>query len=56
MRPKPRAFAERAERSPWTLELRTVLAEAERTGDRRPIDDLVRRFKADDARRYSSLK
>jgi hypothetical protein len=40
-----RAFVESAERNPWTHELRAVLAEADRTGDRRPIDDFVARFK-----------
>jgi hypothetical protein len=29
-------FVERAERNPWTHELRAVLAEADRTGDRKP--------------------
>jgi hypothetical protein len=47
-----RVFEERAERNPWTHELRAVLAEADRTGDRRPIDDFVRRFKEDEARRF----
>ena len=46
-----RAFAEHAEKNPWILELRAVLAEADRTGDRKLIDDFARRFKADEARR-----
>jgi hypothetical protein len=29
-----------------------VLAEADRTGDRAPIDDFVRRLKEDEARRW----
>jgi hypothetical protein len=45
-----RLFAERVERNPWTHELRAAMAKAERTGDRRPIDDFARRFKEDDGR------
>jgi hypothetical protein len=47
-----RRFAERSERSPWTLELRAVMAEAERSGGRKPIDDLVRRYKKYEAERW----
>jgi hypothetical protein len=51
-----RKFAERAERSPWTQALRAAKAEAEATGDSKPIDDFVRRFKMAEALRYSVLK
>ena len=47
-----RKFAERAERSPWTRDLRAVLA----TGDERPIDVFVRRFKMAEALRCPPLK
>jgi hypothetical protein len=33
-----------------------VLAEADRTGDREPIDDFVRRFKEDEAGRWPRPK
>jgi hypothetical protein len=47
-----RRFAEAAERSPWTRDLRAALA----TGDQRLIDAFVRRFKQAEALRYSTLK
>jgi hypothetical protein len=47
-----RRFAERAEKNPWTHGLRAVLA----IGDQGLIDDFVRRFKADEARRYPKRK
>jgi hypothetical protein len=37
-------------------QLRAVLAEADRTGDREPIDDFVRRFKEDEAGRWPRPK
>jgi hypothetical protein len=49
-----RLAAERIERSPWTLGIRAVLAEAERTGDRAPIDDFVRRFKEAERRQFEA--
>jgi hypothetical protein len=51
-----RKLAERAERNPWTHALRAALAEAEDTGDSKPIDDFVRRFKMAEALRYLPLK
>jgi hypothetical protein len=51
-----RKFAERAERSPWTHALRAARAEVEATGDSKPIDDFVRRFKKAEALRYPPLK
>ena len=56
IRGNERAFIERVERNPWTHELRAVLAEADRTGDRGPIEDFVRRFKEDEARRWPKPK
>jgi hypothetical protein len=44
-----RRFAERVEKNPWTHELRAVLAEYERTGAYGPVEDFVRRFKANEA-------
>ena len=49
-------FAERAERNPWVHALRAARAEAEATGDMRPIEDFVRRFKMAEALRYPPLK
>jgi hypothetical protein len=45
---RARRTVERIERSWWREPLRAVLA----TGERKPIDDFVRRFKADLERRY----
>jgi hypothetical protein len=47
-----RRFAERSERNPWTHGLRAVLA----IGDQGLIDDFVKRFKVDEARRYPKRK
>jgi hypothetical protein len=47
-----RRFAERAEKSPWTLAVRAARAEAELTGSREPWDDLVRRYKKYEAKRW----
>ena len=42
---KPRKFADRVERNPWTHALRAAKVEAERTGDCAPIDAVVKRFR-----------
>ena len=47
-----RLFAERSEKNPWTQGLRAVLA----IGDQGLIDDFVKRFKADEARRWPKQK
>lgn len=47
-----RRFVERVDSNPWIHEWRRVKTEADRTGDDEPIDDFVRRFKADERRRY----
>jgi hypothetical protein len=50
------AFAESVENNPWVHEWRRVIDVADRVADRdvrqKIIDDFVRRFKADEARRY----
>jgi hypothetical protein len=46
-----RRFAERAEKSPWTLGVRAARAEAEHTGSDEAFDDLVRRYKKYEAKR-----
>jgi hypothetical protein len=52
-----RLFAERIERSPWTLGIRAARAEAELTGSHEAFDDLVRRYKKYEAGRcYFPLK
>jgi hypothetical protein len=52
--------AENIENNPWVHEWRRVIAVADRVEDRdlrrAIIDDFVKRFKADEARRYSALK
>jgi hypothetical protein len=56
--------AENIENNPWVHEWRRVLAVADRVEDRVEdrdlrqaiIDDFVKLFKADEARRYSALK
>jgi hypothetical protein len=47
-----RRFAERIEKSPWTLAVRAARAEAELTGSREAWDDLVRRYKKYEAKRW----
>jgi hypothetical protein len=47
-----RRFAERAEKSPWTLGIRAARAEAELTGSNEAFDDLVRRYKKYEAERW----
>jgi hypothetical protein len=47
-----RLAAERIERSPWTLGIRAARAEAELTGSHEAFDDLVRRYKKYEAKRW----
>jgi hypothetical protein len=47
-----RLAAERIECSPWTLGIRAARAEAELTGSREALDDLVRRYKKYEAARW----
>jgi hypothetical protein len=46
-----RLAADRTERSPWTLGIQAARAEAELTGTNEAFDDLVRRYKKNEAER-----